>query len=110
MDWKTLILELQESGLSQVEVGARMGKSQAWVSAAACGKYDDLKWRDGQALIELHQLTIDPEARATACNEPRKIEPVAAKERPFDDCGRRVVEARRSDEDRRSPETEQEAA
>lgn len=30
--------------------------------------------------------------------------------RPSDDCGRRVVEGRRSDEDRRSAESEKEAA
>ena len=66
MDWKTLILELQESGLSQVEIGARMDKSQAWVSAAACGKYDDLKWRDGQALIALRNEVLCTQTREAA--------------------------------------------
>ena len=66
MIWKTLILELQEAGLSQAEIGARMGKSQAWVSAAACGKYDDLKWRDGQALIALRNERLATQSKEAA--------------------------------------------
>jgi len=54
MDWKKLITEIQEAGLSQVEIGRRLNKSQAWVSAAAQGKYDDLKWSDGEELRRLH--------------------------------------------------------
>lgn len=55
MDWKTLISEIQASGLSQVEIGDRVGKSQAWVSAVTAGKYEDLKWKDGEALRAIHQ-------------------------------------------------------
>jgi hypothetical protein len=54
MDWKTLIAEIQARGLSQSEIGAELGKSQAWVSAVAAGKYGDLKWADGEALRKLH--------------------------------------------------------
>lgn len=54
MDWKTLIAEIQGVKMSQVDIGAAIGKSQAWVSAVANGQYDDLKWADGQALIALH--------------------------------------------------------
>ena len=53
MDWKTLIEEIQASGLSQAEIASRLGKSQAWVSAVLSGKYCDLKWSDGQSLIAL---------------------------------------------------------
>jgi hypothetical protein len=66
MDWKTLIVELQQAGLSQVDIGARIEKSQAWVSAAACGKYDDLKWRDGQALIALHNEVLGTQTKEAA--------------------------------------------
>lgn len=74
MDWKTLITEIQAAGLSQLEIGRRLGKSQAWVSAAATGKYDDLKWSDGEALRALHTEhrprvgadTTAPEQQATA--------------------------------------------
>ena len=58
MDWKKLISEIRAAGLSQIQIGERLDKSQAWVSAAASGKYDDLKWVDGQALIALHQSVV----------------------------------------------------
>lgn len=54
MNWKTLIEEIQAAGLSQSAIAALIGKSQAWVSAVLSGKYGDLKWSDGQALIALH--------------------------------------------------------
>ena len=54
MDWKTLILEIQATGLSQAQVGELVGKSQAWVSATSKGIYNDVRWADGQALIHLH--------------------------------------------------------
>lgn len=55
MNWTAIISELQAAGLSQAQVGIRIGKSQAWVSAAAAGKYEDLKWQDGEALRSLHR-------------------------------------------------------
>lgn len=55
MDWKLLIAQIRAAGLSQVQIGERLGRSQAWVSAASSGKYKDLKWGEGQALITLHQ-------------------------------------------------------
>lgn len=58
MDWKKLIADIRASGLSQEQIAERLGRSQAWVSAAADGKYSDLKWRDGQALIDLHRAVV----------------------------------------------------
>lgn len=40
--------------MSQQEVGAAIGKSQAWVSAVLAGQYADLKWSDGEKLRSLH--------------------------------------------------------
>jgi hypothetical protein len=54
MDWKQLILEIQATGLSQAQIGEIIGKSQAWVSATSKGVYNDVRWADGQALIDLH--------------------------------------------------------
>jgi len=59
MDWKKLIDELRQSGLTQAKVGASIGKSQAWVAAVCAGKYDDLKWCDGEALRRLHAEHCD---------------------------------------------------
>ena len=54
MDWKKLLQEIQATGLSQIDIGERIGRSQAWVSAAVAGKYQDLRWSDGEAIRSLH--------------------------------------------------------
>lgn len=55
MDWKKLISEIQQTGLSQAAIGSSIGRSQVWVADAIKGRYDDLRWKDGEALIALHQ-------------------------------------------------------
>lgn len=55
MDWKTIIYDLQSCGLTQQEIGTAVGRSQAWVADIISGRYEDLKWSDGQALIALHK-------------------------------------------------------
>ena len=54
MDWKTLITDLQGTGLSQSGIGVAVGRSQAWVADILRGRYEDLKWSDGEALRALH--------------------------------------------------------
>ena len=54
MNWKSLIIEIQATGMSQVEIAESVGRSQAWVSATILGVYKDIRWADGQALIQLH--------------------------------------------------------
>ncbi len=61
MDWKLLLAEIRAAGLSQIQIAKRLGRSQAWVSAAMGGKYLDLKWAEGQAIIALHaEVTTSP--------------------------------------------------
>lgn len=60
MDWKLLINQLREAGMSQAEIGAAIGKSQAWVSAVMAGQYADLKWSDGEALRRIHAEKVSP--------------------------------------------------
>lgn len=55
MDWKQIITEILASGVSQTELGERIGRSQAWVSEAAKGKYNDLSWKDGQAILAIQE-------------------------------------------------------
>lgn len=55
MNWKTMISDIQASGLSQSQIAGKLGKSQAWVSAVAKGAYADLKWSDGESLLKLHE-------------------------------------------------------
>lgn len=64
MDWKTKIKEIQACGMSQSAIGAELGKSQAWVADVLRGRYEDLKWTDGQALIVLHQRVCGTERKA----------------------------------------------
>ena len=53
MNWKNIFLKLQAAGLSQNQIAERLGRSQAWVSAASQGKYKDLSWADGNAVLAL---------------------------------------------------------
>lgn len=66
MDWKQLVAEIRGAGLSQAEIGSRLGKSQVWVSELASGRYANPKWDDGQALIALHRevTRVQPELDA----------------------------------------------
>lgn len=54
MNWHILITDLQTAGMTQKAIGAALGKSQIWVSDVLHGRYDDLKWGDGEALRKLH--------------------------------------------------------
>jgi len=49
-----ILKEIAATGMSQKQIGERLGKTQSWVSAAMCGVYADLKWNDGQAIRKLH--------------------------------------------------------
>jgi len=53
MDWKKLLNELRESGMSQAEIARELGRSQAWVSAVCAGDFRDLKWADGQRILDM---------------------------------------------------------
>ena len=66
MDWHTLIADLQAAGMTQAMIGAALGKSQAWVGDIVRGRYDDLKWADGQALRRLHESAMRPVATKEA--------------------------------------------
>ena len=71
MDWKILIQDLRNAGMSQAEIGKALGKSQGWVSAVMAGGYADLKWGDGEALRCLHAAKVSsgetaPEERKAA--------------------------------------------
>lgn len=56
--------EIAATGLSQAQIGERLGKTQSWVSAAMKGLYADLKWNEGQAIRQLHAEICRPEYRS----------------------------------------------
>lgn len=58
MNWQKLISDLQAAGMTQKAIGAALGKSQIWVSDVLRGRYDDLKWSDGEAMRRLHAETL----------------------------------------------------
>lgn len=66
MNWMQLLQEIQGEGLSQEEIGDRIGRSQAWVSAASSGKYLDLRWADGEAIRKLHAKVCSKRAKKAA--------------------------------------------
>ena len=65
MNWKTLITDVLNN-MTQTQVASRLCRSQAWVSAVAGGKFKDLKWNEGQALIALHAEVCGANVRKAA--------------------------------------------
>ncbi|MCK2097542.1 helix-turn-helix domain-containing protein [Thauera aromatica] len=55
MDWKSLILDLCRSGLTQAEIGQAIGLSQPAVSDLVRGRTNTMQWDAGDALIALHR-------------------------------------------------------
>ena len=72
MNWKTLIQELRQAGMTQMDIGAAIGKSQGWVSAVMAGVYGDLKWSDGEALRRLHAAKVGAGETAPDTINPRQ--------------------------------------
>ena len=60
MNWQNLISEIRATGLSQIEIGKRIGRSQAWVAAVVAGKYRDVGWSDGESIRHLHTERTSP--------------------------------------------------
>lgn len=56
MDWKKLLNELRDAGMSQAEIAKEIGRSQAWVSAVCAGDFNDLKWSDGQRILDMRKV------------------------------------------------------
>jgi len=55
MDWKTLISDLMEAGLTQAEIGKEVGLSQPAVSELVSKRTADVKWSVGEKLLTLHR-------------------------------------------------------
>lgn len=58
MNWQNIIHDLLAAGYTQREIGESVGRGQSWVADVAAGRYDDLKWADGQALLRLHKKAM----------------------------------------------------
>lgn len=53
MNWIQLINDILDSGMTQAQLGAEIGRNQAWVSEFVRGKIKTVRWEDGQKLIRL---------------------------------------------------------
>jgi predicted transcriptional regulator len=60
MDWKTLIRELQETGLSQGAIAKLCGTGQSHVCDLLHGRNKCPNWVLGDALIRLHRERVKP--------------------------------------------------
>lgn len=65
MDWKKLISELMECGMTQTAIGEHVGLTQGAVSQILTGTQSDVKWTIGQKLRAL-RVTKLAERDATA--------------------------------------------
>lgn len=63
MNWRDIISELVAAGLSQAEIGQRLGHAQSWVSGVAVGRIKSVRWEEGQKLIAMLA-----EVRGTNCD------------------------------------------
>lgn len=63
MNWKTIIQDLIESGMTQYEIARELDLTQPMISDIVTGKRtSDIRWAHGQRLIELHTERCKAEA------------------------------------------------
>ena len=58
MNWKSLIADLAQAGVTQKAIGQVIGLSQPAVSDLARGRSNRIEWAAGQHLIALHRLHV----------------------------------------------------
>jgi predicted transcriptional regulator len=54
MNWKKIIEELSLAGINQYAIAKELHLTQATISRISTGEQKDMKWLDGQRLLELH--------------------------------------------------------
>lgn len=79
MDWKKIVRELIESGMTQGEISSRTGISQSQISFLLNGKRGDrLAWGCGEALLKLHRKVMRQQALRGARNSTSSPTPTTA--------------------------------
>ncbi len=56
--WNLLVSQILATGISQKQLGDRVGKSQAWVSAVLRNEYNEPRWLVGQALLAVYAEVV----------------------------------------------------
>jgi transcriptional regulator with XRE-family HTH domain len=55
MDWKSIITDLRNAGMTQKEIADEMGGGDSRVSEVLSGRIKSLRYEHGQALVRLHE-------------------------------------------------------
>lgn len=65
MNWKNLIAQLQDAGLTQTEIASRCGTSQGTIGDLAAGRSTEPRFGLGSALIALLNTVSQKNREAT---------------------------------------------
>ena len=55
MNWKLIISDLKDCGVTQMQIASLCGSSQGHISELLTGKCKQPNWQLGDALLKLHQ-------------------------------------------------------
>lgn len=64
MNWKQIIFDLRESGLTQVEIASRANVAQSAISELSSGKTTEPRFSTGQRLQKLHRSVMRRKVRS----------------------------------------------
>lgn len=65
MDWSKLITDLEDGGMTQVEIAAACTTSQSYISQLKTGERKTPGWDIGDAIKELHRKKGGPPRRSS---------------------------------------------
>lgn len=55
MNWKNIIQSIASRGLTQSEIALAIGVKQSTIAGVLSGAHKDMRWRNGQKLLNLHE-------------------------------------------------------
>lgn len=64
MDWKQLILDITQLGISQADISIKTGIAPSAISELATGKTREPRWTTGQKLLQLLRAAKRTKAKA----------------------------------------------
>lgn len=66
MNMQKLVIDLNDAGMSEADIGAGIGLSQAQVHRLKTGENKETKWSVGEKLIALHKSRFQKEKKTVA--------------------------------------------
>lgn len=64
MDWKIIVSEINQAGMSQRKIAAEVGLSQPSICELMSGKIKSPLWESGDALLRIHRQVMQAKKRA----------------------------------------------